>query len=147
MAPRKKKLTREEILQRKRDAERKRYERNKNDPQKREELREKERIKYLKKKEKGTRKLVKNMTSREHREAKKKWKEHCTKYRSKRKVLRNVTNTFVRENTPDSETNPTQPPTPQISESIRTQKNREKMLRYRMRKKKDEEIKTLKKKY
>ncbi|GBP62336.1 Major facilitator superfamily domain-containing protein 12 [Eumeta japonica] len=47
-----------------------------------EELREKERLKYLKKKEKGTRKLVENMTPREHRDAKKKWKVHCTKYRS-----------------------------------------------------------------
>ena len=82
MAPKKKKLSKEEILQRKREGERKRYERIKNDPQKREELREK--FKYLKRKEKGTRKLVVNMTPREHQEAKKKWREHCTKYRNKK---------------------------------------------------------------
>lgn len=123
MAPRKKKLSKEEILQRKREAERKRYESNKNDPQKREELREKERLKYLKKKEKGTRKLVKDMTPREHREAKKKWREHCNKYRSKKKVLRNVTNTYMRENTPDSEvSNPCQPPTSEVAEIFRKKK-------------------------
>lgn len=87
MAPKKKKATKEEILQKKREAERKRYAKIKNDPQKREELREKERLKYLKKKEKGTRKLVENMTPREHRDAKKKWKQHCTKYRSKKKSI------------------------------------------------------------
>lgn len=67
MAPRKKKLSREELLQKKRDAERQRYEKRKNDPQKREEMREKEKLKYQKKKEKGLRKLVKDMTPREHR--------------------------------------------------------------------------------
>lgn len=149
MAPRKKKLSREEILQRKREAERKRYERIKNDPQKKEALRETERLKYLKKKEKGTRKLVENMTPRQHREAKKTWKKHCTKYRNKKKGLANITNAFIRENTPESDvSNSSQMPTPEVAvaDKIRKRKNRSKALRYRINKKKDDEIINLKKK-
>ncbi|XP_022819027.1 uncharacterized protein LOC111353248 [Spodoptera litura] len=142
MAPKKKKATKEEILQKKREAERKRYAKIKNDPQKREELREKERLKYLKKKEKGTRKLVENMTPREHRDAKKKWKQHCTKYRSKKKVLANITNSFIKENTPDSDVSASC----QMEVAERNNKNKEKMLRYKIKKKKDEEIKELKRK-
>lgn len=116
MAPKKKKLSREELLQKKREAERLRYERRKNDPVKREQMREKEKLKYQKKKENGLRKLVKDMTPREHRAALKKWKEHCTVYRAKRLRLKNVTNTFLRENTPlsdpEADTSPTRPATP-----------------------------------
>nr|CAH7719872.1 unnamed protein product [Callosobruchus chinensis] len=110
MVPKKKKLSREELLQKKREAERLRYQRRKNDPQKREEMREKEKLKYQKKKEKGLRKLVKDMTPREHRSALKKWKEYCTVYRAKRLRLKNITNTFVRENTPLSDTEADTPP-------------------------------------
>lgn len=57
MPPKKKPpKTREEILEQKRTAERLRYQRLQNDPHKREEMKEKERRKYQKKKEKGTRK-------------------------------------------------------------------------------------------
>ncbi|KAK9892674.1 hypothetical protein WA026_021527 [Henosepilachna vigintioctopunctata] len=59
MAP-KRKATKEEILRKKREAERKRYEKIKNDPQKREELREKERLKYLKKKKRELESLDEN---------------------------------------------------------------------------------------
>lgn len=149
MAPRKKKLSREEILQRKREAERKRYERIKNDPQKREALREKEHLKYLKKKERGTRKLVDNMTPREHREAKKKWREHCSKYRNKKKIMENIARAFMRENTPETDVpNLSQMPTPggDVADKIRKRKNRNKALRYRINKKKDDEIRKLNKK-
>ncbi|CAH2014479.1 unnamed protein product, partial [Acanthoscelides obtectus] len=85
MASKRKKLSREEILQKKREAERLRYQRKKNDPQMREEMRIKEKLKYERKKEKGLRKLAKDMTSREHRAALKKWREHCAAYRAKQK--------------------------------------------------------------
>ncbi|XP_049871225.1 uncharacterized protein LOC126373477 [Pectinophora gossypiella] len=110
MVPKKKKLSREELLQKKREAEKLRYLKRKNDPQKREEMREKEKLKYQKKKEKGLRKLVKDMTPREHRAALKKWKEHCTVYRAKRLRLKSVTNTFLRENTPLSDPEVDTPP-------------------------------------
>ena len=110
MGPKKKKLSREELLQKKREAEKLRYQRRKNDPKKREERREKEKLKYQKKKEKGLRKLVKNMTPREHRAALKKWKEHCTVYRAKKLRLKSATNTFLRENTPVSDPEVDTPP-------------------------------------
>ncbi|CAG9790206.1 unnamed protein product [Diatraea saccharalis] len=56
------------------------------------------------------------MTPRDHRAALKKWKEHCTVYRTKRLRLKSVTNTFIRDNTPLSDleagTPPTRPATP-----------------------------------
>ncbi|CAH1990775.1 unnamed protein product [Acanthoscelides obtectus] len=148
MAPRKKTQTKEEILQKKRDAEWKKYERLKNDSQRREELREKGHLKYLKKeKDKGTRKLIKGMTPREHREAKKKWRENCSAYRNKKKALTNITYTYLRENTPDSETShSSRPTTPQDVDMFKKRINREKKLRYQIKKKKDEEIKLLKRK-
>ncbi|CAG9574155.1 unnamed protein product [Danaus chrysippus] len=108
MPPKKKPpKTREEILEQKRIAVQLRYQRLKNDPQKLEEMKEKERLKYQKKKEKGSIKLVKDMSRREHKAAKKTWKERCTKYRQKKRAMKEITNTFVRENTPDSTTGPT----------------------------------------
>ncbi|XP_055836988.1 uncharacterized protein LOC129905538 isoform X2 [Episyrphus balteatus] len=82
------KPTRKELLEKKRIAERLRYERLNKDPQKREELREKERQKYLKKKEKGLRKVVKDMTYREHKTVKRTWKKHCATYRAKNKTTK-----------------------------------------------------------
>ena len=50
-------------------------------------MREKERIKYMKKREKGklSAKLVASMTPREHRQIKKEWKKRAYTYRSKKK--------------------------------------------------------------
>lgn len=62
MAPRKK-LTREERLEKKRQAEQLRYQRIKNDPEKYELQKQKDKEKYLKKKEKGLIKTVDQMTS------------------------------------------------------------------------------------
>ncbi|CAG9787380.1 unnamed protein product [Diatraea saccharalis] len=89
--PRKKKLSRVEILEKKRKAESLRYERLKNDPQKREEMREKERLKYIIKKEKGIRKLVKDMNPREHKSVKKAWREYSARNRAKKKSMYNKT--------------------------------------------------------
>lgn len=127
--------TREEILEQKRIAERLRYQRLKNDLQKSEEMKEKERQKYQKKKEKGTRKLVKDMSRREHKAAKKTWKEHCSKYREKKKAMKYITNTFVRENTPDSE-NPDEEPL----EPLRPSENLLVTARKKSAKKKREQI-------
>lgn len=77
-----------------------RYQRNKNDPQKREEIKEKEKLKYQEKKETDLRKLVEDVTPCEHKAALKKWKEHYTVYRAKRNRLKSITNTFMRENNP-----------------------------------------------
>ena len=78
-----KKLSREEILQKKRDAERARYQKIKSDPVKLAEQKEKERLKYLKKKEKGTRKSISDMTPREQRKTRKKWRAYSASYYSR----------------------------------------------------------------
>lgn len=106
MPPKKKPKTKEEIKEQKRIAERLRYQRLKNDPVKREQLKEKERRNYQRKKEKGTRKLVKDMSRREHKAVTKEWRKHCATYRAKKKALKEITNNFVRQNTPESEGSP-----------------------------------------
>lgn len=80
-----KKKTREEILLKKRESERIRYQEMKSDPQKFQVMKEKEKLKYLRKKARGFRKDVKDMTSSEHEAMKKKWKEHSAKYRARKK--------------------------------------------------------------
>lgn len=116
MAPKKLKLSREELLEKNREAERLRYQRRKNYPQKREEIREKVKLQYQTKKVKGLRKLLKDMTPRDHRSALKKVLEHCTVYRANRLRLKSVNNTFLRGNTPlsdpEADTPHTKPTTP-----------------------------------
>lgn len=74
----KKKMTREEILLKKRVRERERYQRMKQDPQLQEE--EKERVKYAQKKKKKQVKLVKDMTARELRKKRKQCRVNSIKY-------------------------------------------------------------------
>ncbi|KAL3269088.1 hypothetical protein HHI36_008171 [Cryptolaemus montrouzieri] len=54
------------------------------------------------KEDKGKRKLVKDMSRLEHKAAKIKRKDHCRNYRAKKNTLKEVTNTFIRENTSKS---------------------------------------------
>ncbi|CAG9577594.1 unnamed protein product [Danaus chrysippus] len=89
MAPKKNKQSREELLKKKREAERLRYYRQRNDPQKREQMREKHKLKYLQRKEKGFRKLAKDMTPHEHSRALQKWKEYCRAYRERKRAEEN----------------------------------------------------------
>ncbi|GBL92005.1 hypothetical protein AVEN_102567-1 [Araneus ventricosus] len=77
----KSKLTREEQLEKKREAERERYYKIKNDPAAYEEQKEKERQKYLKKKMKGVVKPVAKMTAREQKIKRKHWKNNSKTYR------------------------------------------------------------------
>lgn len=44
--------------------------------------------KRRKRKEKGTRKLVKDMSRREHKAVKQIWREHCTTYCEKKKAIK-----------------------------------------------------------
>lgn len=103
MAPTNKtqKLSREEILQKKREAEKARLSRIRNDPVKLAEYKEKERLRYLKKKEKGQRKSIKDMTPREQRITRKNWKGYAKDYRRKQLLNRNMDD-FIRQNSPPS---------------------------------------------
>ncbi|CAG9569822.1 unnamed protein product [Danaus chrysippus] len=87
--PPRKKLSREERLEKKRLAERLRYQRIKNDPERYSQQKEKEKKKYERKKEKGTIKTVNQMTPREQRKARKIWRERA-KQRRRRLALQHI---------------------------------------------------------
>nr|CAI5869414.1 unnamed protein product [Callosobruchus analis] len=93
------KQSREEILKKKREAERARLLRIKSDPIKLAEYKEKERQKYLKKIEKGQRKTINQMTDREKRSTRRKWREYSSSYRQKQAVAKNTEN-YIHETTP-----------------------------------------------
>lgn len=80
-----KKLSKEEQLLRKRLRERERYQKIKDDPVKRALMKEKEKKKYDVKKKKKQRKLAKDMTSRESRCARNKWKKYSADHYKKKK--------------------------------------------------------------
>lgn len=96
----KSKLTREETLKKKREAEKARLARIKSDPIKLAEYKEKQKLQYLRKKEKGQRKNVEDMTPREQRITRKKWKNYSSNYRQRKQLLKQTTNNFIRQNSP-----------------------------------------------
>lgn len=97
-----KKMSKEEILEKKRIAEKLRYSKIKNDPQKLAAEKEKRKEKYKKMRESGKKKLVSEMSAREKRQARKNWREYSDKSYKKKKLQEDAINKFVRENTPSS---------------------------------------------
>nr|CAI5855594.1 unnamed protein product [Callosobruchus analis] len=93
---------REEILEKKRIAERLRYKKLKNDPIKLVDQKEKSRAKYLARRERGQRKLVSEMTDREKREARKRWRGYSKTHYDKKIAMEKNTEDFLRANTPSS---------------------------------------------
>ena len=75
-----------------------------NDPERHEAYKKRERERYLRRKESGSRKVVCDMTNREHRSAKKNWRAAAKKYRINK---RNEENALRTQATP-----PTSPPSP-----------------------------------
>lgn len=118
MAP--KKMTREERL-----AERLRYQRIKNDKDMYALQKVKEKEKYEKKKEKGVIKTVKQMTPREHRKARKVWREKA-KNRRRRLALQDISNAPETPTGLDNE----DPPPPQ-NMNMRAQAAQQKSIRAR----------------
>ena len=119
MAPTKKtNLSREDILKKKREAEKARLARIKSDPIKLAEYKEKQRLQYLKKKEKGQRKNVKEMTPREQRVTRKKWKKYSLNYRQKKQLLKHTTHNFIRQNTPSSTDDEMQQIVPEMQQIV-----------------------------
>lgn len=101
-------MTREERLEKKRIAERLRYQKIKNDKDKYAQQKVKEREKYEKKKEKGVIKTVNQMTPREQRKARKVWREKA-KNRRHRLALQDISNAPETPPCSDNE-DPPQPP-------------------------------------
>lgn len=145
--------TREEKLRKKREAERKRYQRLKQDPVGREKLRQKEITQYLKKKEKNVIKPMKDLSVRDQRRKRKQWREYSQTYRNKKKRTQTENDLLIQrmhENTPPEsgaeEDLAIVPVTPEnnrrLSASKKYVRNRKK--RSRENKRKNELIKTLK---
>lgn len=88
----KKKLTPNEIKERRKLRERERRERIRNDSQKYQDHLIKEKLRYIKNKEKGVIKLAQDMTPRDLRQKRKKWKDNTSRYREKKKVLQKALN-------------------------------------------------------
>lgn len=124
------KQTREERLEKKRIAERLRYQRIKSDPIKLARLKEKERRNYLKKKETGKLKSVKNMTPREQRAIRKIWVEKTRKRRA-RLALQNPSAAPATPPCSDEEMPPLQP-TDNRADAARKRSERQRRRRNRL---------------
>ncbi|GBP09951.1 hypothetical protein EVAR_92484_1 [Eumeta japonica] len=149
MAPRKKTtLSKEEIAKKKSEQAKRRLEKIKNDPVLLAEYKEKERLKYLKKKEKGQRKCVKDMTPREHRKARKNWVAYSSDYRKKQKIQEN-TDKYANQNTPPSSEDEIIPEVPLLNKEREAEARRsivQRKKRNSILKRKDLLIENLKKK-
>lgn len=99
MAGKKTKQSREERLKKKREAERKRYEKLKNDPKKLEDEKIKWKTKYNARKSKGTVKLIENQSARDQRATRLRWRERQRKHRI-RKSIQQQANCNINEDTP-----------------------------------------------
>ncbi|KOB67459.1 Modifier of mdg4 [Operophtera brumata] len=88
----------EQILARRRQREKIRYQLIKNDPVKFAEWQEKERLKYLRKKEKGRVKPTSSMTADELNLARERSRKNVAAYRNRQRKLKSVIDNFVKEN-------------------------------------------------
>lgn len=93
------KRTREEQLKIKREKERQRRERIREDPVKRQEQKKKEHEKYLNQRERRIKKTINEMTPRQQRLQRKKWRINTKNYRLAKKFQRDIENKML-ENTP-----------------------------------------------
>lgn len=157
--PPRKKQSREEALEKKREAEKARRQEIKNNPAKLAEYKKKEQLRYVKKKERGLRKSITDMTPREQRQTRKKWKRHSAEYR-KRKAMITRTNAYLIQTTPPCSDNEVDVPIQQENrvpldfrnannESLRLKEakkrqERKRKLRLKQIKEKDETIRKLK---
>ncbi|CAH0555425.1 unnamed protein product [Brassicogethes aeneus] len=96
--------SKEEAKLRKKEYDKKRREEMKNNPEKLAEMREKEKLKYRKKREQGklAAKLVDNMTSREHRQIKKEWRKRAQNYRKNKRDQKNLNQILIDNSPPHS---------------------------------------------
>lgn len=99
MAPRKDKASEGEKLRKKRERERERRKKIREDPVKREEQRQKEHEKYLRQKRMKIKKNVSDMTSREQRVIRRRWRINSKSYRLRNKQIQ-IENIILQENTP-----------------------------------------------
>ncbi|XP_068617399.1 calponin homology domain-containing protein DDB_G0272472-like [Battus philenor] len=97
-----KKLSDAEAKLKKKEYDRKRREKMKSNPEVLAKLREKERISYLKKKQKGQIKSVTAMSSRERRLKRKNWKKNSQSYRHRKAQVRKNLTSLLNKVSPSS---------------------------------------------
>lgn len=145
----KQKKTREELLEKKRAAERQRYLKIKNYPEKYAKQKQMEKEKYIKKKEQGKVKRVSDMSPREKRQVRKRRKENVAAFRKRKAAAKAKA---IAERTVGEDPTPTSRETLATQEEDRRKasgkKRSEKLrqLRTRTLKQKEAEIKKLKQK-
>lgn len=127
---RQKKLSDVEKKLKKKEYDRKRREEMKNNAESLEKLREKERIKYMKKKEKGQVKLVIAMNAREHRQKRKQWKKNSTVYRDNKARARKTLQRILDDTPPPSPTLGLQLRREDLADRNRRQKRRRRAMLY-----------------
>ncbi|CAF4819978.1 unnamed protein product [Pieris macdunnoughi] len=91
----KRKLSKEEIALKKSIAAKARLIKIKSDPVLLAQYKKKETLKYPKKKEKGQRKCIQDMTPREQRKTREKWKKYSSNYRINQKVRQTSKHLFL----------------------------------------------------
>lgn len=94
---RQKKLSDVEKKLKKKEYDRKRREKMKNNAESLEKLREKERLKYMKKKENGQVKFVIAMNTRERRQKRKQWEKNSEVYRDNKATARKTLQRIIDE--------------------------------------------------
>lgn len=115
--------SREERLRKKREAEKRRYERLKNDEEGRERLKAKEHFQYEQKKKKGVCVPIKKSSAREQRAKRKEWRTKKKDYRQKKKVERERQEAVVTPPSSEGEESPQE-----------TEKQKRETARYRNKK-------------
>lgn len=107
--------TKEQILAEKREAEKKRYNKLKDDPIQREELKQKQRLQYLKKKEKKLVKPIAEMSAQEQLAIRNTWRKNAKNSRENKKNKETVFENILRDHTPPILNNEieTKPPVPE----------------------------------
>ncbi|CAH0407069.1 unnamed protein product [Chilo suppressalis] len=103
MAKIKNKKTREEKLAQARRHKKEKYEELKKDPIKYAEQKEKERLRYLKRKEQNKIKNIKDLTPRQQRLQRKKWRENAKKYTEKKKRNKQIEQMLIENSPPTSD--------------------------------------------
>lgn len=112
----KKKKTTEEKLAQQRLHKRQKYEEIKKDPEKYAAQKEKERLRYLKRKEQNKIKSVKDLTPRQQRQKRKQWRENRQRYIEKKKKEKAIEQMLVDNSPPTSDDETIDRQVPQVNE-------------------------------
>lgn len=138
--------SREERLRKKREAEKRRYERLKQDPEGALRLKEKEKVQYAAKKKKGIIKPIDKCSPRQQRLKRKQWRQSSLTYRTNCKLKLQQRTLLEHNSPPDSEAESLQDAETLKTSASRRRANKLRKQRSRENRKKDKTISKLKRK-